>query len=81
MTQRLPAPTMRNMPLKPALGNHEYQTAGASGYFDYFRGLGVPTGARGEGWYSFDIGTWHLVALNRDLQRLAAATTRRRPTA
>jgi PKD repeat protein len=50
--------------LRPTLGNHEYHTAGASGYFDYFTGLGVPTGSRGEGWYSYDIGSWHLIALN-----------------
>ena len=50
--------------LRPAPGNHEYQTSGASGYFDYFAGLGVPTGKRGEGWYSFDIGSWHFVSLN-----------------
>jgi PKD repeat protein len=50
--------------LHPALGNHEYQTSGAAGYFDYFSGLGVTTGNRGEGWYSFDVGSWHLVALN-----------------
>ncbi|MGZ4270597.1 MAG: CBM96 family carbohydrate-binding protein [Solirubrobacteraceae bacterium] len=50
--------------LHPALGNHEYQTSGASGYFDYFSSLGVQTGARGQGWYSFDVGTFHLIALN-----------------
>jgi serine protease len=50
--------------LHPALGNHEYQTSGAAGYFDYFSELGVSVGNRGEGWYSFDIGSWHLVALN-----------------
>jgi PKD domain-containing protein/serine aminopeptidase S33 family/calcineurin-like phosphoesterase family protein len=50
--------------LHPALGNHEYATSGASGYFDYFAGIGVGTGARGEGWYSFDVGAWHLIALN-----------------
>jgi hypothetical protein len=50
--------------LHPALGNHEYATSGASGYFDYFSSIGAPTGVRGEGWYSFDVGTWHLIALN-----------------
>jgi hypothetical protein len=50
--------------LHPALGNHEYLTSGASGYFDYFASLGVQTGNRGEGWYSFDVGSWHLIALN-----------------
>jgi len=51
----------------PAAGNHEYQTAGASGYFDYFNGIGVATGAAGDrskGYYSRDIGSWHVVVLN-----------------
>ena len=51
----------------PAAGNHEYQTAGAAGYFDYFNGIGVQTGRAGDrskGYYSFNIGTWHLIALN-----------------
>src|SRR5207249_3842120 len=45
----------------PAPGNHEYLTPGASGYFDYF---GAVAGARDRGYYSFDIGRWHVVALN-----------------
>jgi acid phosphatase type 7 len=51
----------------PAVGNHEYQTAGAAGYFDYFNGAGVKVGRAGDrskGYYSFDIGTWHLISLN-----------------
>ncbi|MEX0626379.1 MAG: metallophosphoesterase [Chloroflexota bacterium] len=47
--------------LRPAPGNHEYETKRASGYFSYFgAGAGDPT----EGWYSYDLGGWHLVALN-----------------
>ena len=46
---------------RPVPGNHEYGTTGASGYFDYF---GDRAGVRGEGWYSFDVGAWHVVALN-----------------
>lgn len=46
---------------RPVPGNHEYDTEGAAGYFDYF---GDNAGARGRGWYSFDIGGWHVVALN-----------------
>jgi hypothetical protein len=46
---------------RPAPGNHEYGTEGASGYFGYF---GSAAGRPGEGWYSFDLGPWHLVALN-----------------
>src|SRR4051812_33603334 len=56
-------PALRGV-LRPALGNHEYQTSGASGYFDYFSSIGVGVGARGQGWYSFDVGSWHFVALN-----------------
>ena len=47
--------------LRPAPGNHEYQTPGAAGYFDYF---GAAAGARFQGWYSYDLGTWHVVVLN-----------------
>jgi PKD repeat protein len=56
-------PALRSV-LRPAAGNHEYQTSGAAGYFDYFSSIGVPVGNRGEGWYSFNIGSWHFVALN-----------------
>jgi hypothetical protein len=51
----------------PVPGNHEYQTTTASGYFDYFNGVGVqtgPAGSRDEGYYSYNLGSWHLVALN-----------------
>ena len=47
--------------LRPAVGNHEYLTPGAAGYFDYF---GAAAGERGKGWYSYDVGTWHVVSLN-----------------
>jgi acid phosphatase type 7 len=51
----------------PAVGNHEYLTANASGYFDYFNGVGNqngPAGARNQGYYAFNVGTWRLYALN-----------------
>ena len=47
--------------MRPAVGNHEYLTPGAAGYFDYF---GPVAGKRDEGYYSFDLGGWHLVSLN-----------------
>jgi hypothetical protein len=51
--------------LKPVPGNHEYQTAGAAGYFDYFRSVpGVQFGTRGQGWYSFTVGNWLIIGLN-----------------
>jgi hypothetical protein len=50
----------------PALGNHEYRdpAGGAKGYFDYWIGKGRPTGGRGNGYYSWDLGSWHMIALN-----------------
>jgi hypothetical protein len=45
----------------PVPGNHEYETSGASGYFDYF---GAAAGEPGKGYYSFNIGEWHIVAIN-----------------
>lgn len=47
--------------LRPVPGNHEYLTPGAAGYFEYF---GDRAGKPGEGWYSFDVGAWHVIALN-----------------
>jgi acid phosphatase type 7 len=44
-------------------GNHEYLTSGASGYFTYF---GTHAGSSGKGYYSFNIGTWHLIAMNAE---------------
>ena len=59
---------------RPAAGNHEYQLyADARGYFDYFNGLGVPdgpAGPRGRGYYSFNLGAWHVVALNSNCDRI-----------
>ncbi len=46
---------------RPAVGNHEYGVAGASGYFAYF---GPLAGDRHKGYYSYEIGSWHLIALN-----------------
>jgi acid phosphatase type 7 len=59
---------------RPILGNHE--TGGATGYFDYFNGPGVsdgPAGPRGKGYYSFDLGTWHLVALNSNCSSVSCS--------
>ena len=55
----------------PVPGNHEYHTANASGYFDYFNGVGVqngPAGQRGKGYYSTNLNGWHLVMLKPTAQ-------------
>lgn len=46
---------------RPALGNHDYIADHAASYFAYF---GSAAGTPGEGWYSYDAGTWHVVVLN-----------------
>jgi acid phosphatase type 7 len=46
---------------KPVPGNHEYDTRGAEGHFDYF---GKAAGDPGKGYYSYNLGKWHIVALN-----------------
>jgi hypothetical protein len=47
----------------PVPGNHEYMTSGASGYFTYF---GSAAGPSNRGYYSYDAGAWHVVALNSE---------------
>src|SRR5205085_7780867 len=47
--------------MHPAVGNHEYGTPGAAGYFAYF---GARAGRLDEGWYSYELGSWHVVSLN-----------------
>jgi acid phosphatase type 7 len=51
--------------LRPALGNHEYGTPGAAGYFATF---GARAGRPGEGWYSYALGSWHVVVLNANCE-------------
>jgi hypothetical protein len=52
---------------RPAVGNHEYRTAGATGYFNYF---GDRAGPRGKGWYSYNLGSWHVVVLNSNCAKV-----------
>jgi acid phosphatase type 7 len=55
----------------PVLGNHE---SSGRGNFDCFNGSGVfsgPAGTRGKGWYSYNLGDWHLIALHSNCTRPA----------
>src|SRR3712207_9214487 len=52
---------------RPSPGNHEYDTQGAAGYFDYF---GKAAGDPEEGYYSYDLGRWHIIALNSNCEEL-----------
>lgn len=46
---------------RPSPGNHDYATAGASGYFTYF---GSRAGDPKRGYYAYNLGTWRIYALN-----------------
>ncbi len=73
----------------PVVGNHEYLTApgsdgvgtgcdtsntNAAGYFKYYAGA-AKVGTSGEGWYSYDIGSWHLVAINSNCPNKSCGTS------
>ena len=49
---------------RPAPGNHDYRTDGASAYLDYFGDAGV--NEDGDPWYSYELGAWHIVVLNSE---------------
>jgi hypothetical protein len=57
---------------RPATGNHDYLTAGASGYFGYF---GSAAGDPKKGYYSYDLGTWHIVVLNSNCDAIGGCGT------
>ena len=48
---------------RPAPGNHEFHAAGATPYFDYF---GAAAGDPKTGYYSYELGTWHIIVLNSE---------------
>ena len=48
---------------RPAAGNHEFHASGATPYFDYF---GAAAGDPKNGYYSYELGTWHIVVLNSE---------------
>ena len=50
--------------LHPTPGNHDYLSRAANPYFAYF---GDKAGAAGAGYYSYDVGTWHVVVLNSEI--------------
>ncbi|HZD10471.1 MAG TPA: alkaline phosphatase, partial [Candidatus Binatia bacterium] len=55
----------------PAAGDQDYATAGASGYYDYF---GSAAGDPSEGYYSYDLGSWHIVVLNSNCSDIGGCT-------
>ena len=50
----------------PSAGNHDYNTSGAAGYYAYF---GAAAGDPSKGFYSFNLGAWHVVVLNSNISK------------
>lgn len=48
---------------RPSPGNHEFHSSGATPYFDYF---GPAAGDPKTGYYSYDLGSWHIIVLNSE---------------
>lgn len=55
---------------RPSPGNHDYNTSGASGYYNYF---GSVAGPSGQGYYSYNLGNWHIVSLNSNVSMSAGS--------
>jgi hypothetical protein len=49
---------------RPAPGNHDFKSDKAGPYYEYW---GATAGESGRGYYSFDLGSWHIVALNSNI--------------
>ena len=56
--------------MRPAVGNHEYMTAAGAPYFSYF---GAAAGDPARGYYSYNLGAWHVVVLNSNCDRVSCA--------
>ncbi len=54
--------------LHPSPGNHDYMTEAGAPYYEYF---GDRAGPAGLGYYSYDLGDWHIVALNSNCNDIA----------
>jgi Calcineurin-like phosphoesterase len=48
---------------RPAVGNHEFHSQGATYYFEYF---GKAAGDPKDGYYSYELGSWHIIVLNSE---------------
>ncbi len=57
---------------RPTPGNHEYLTPGAAGYWQYFTPT-VSIGDSGKFYYSYDLGTWHIISLNGEISTSAGS--------
>jgi hypothetical protein len=62
---------------RPAPGNHDYHTAGAAGYYTYFGTAASPLDtnctSNCKGYYSYNLGTWHIIVLNDEIDHSAGS--------
>ncbi|HEY6090545.1 MAG TPA: metallophosphoesterase [Gemmatimonadales bacterium] len=56
---------------RPAIGNHDYNTPSAAGYFGYYGAAGA---SNGNAYYSYDAGAWHVVVLDSNIGMTAGST-------
>jgi hypothetical protein len=56
---------------RPSPGNHEFHTQGATYYFSYF---GDAAGDPRTGYYSYELGTWHIIVLNSECVEVGGCT-------
>ena len=50
--------------IRPAIGNHDYQSDRGAAYYRYF---GAKAGPAYKGYYSYDIGEWHAIVINSEM--------------
>ncbi len=55
---------------RPSVGDQDYKTAGAAGFFQYF---GTAGGDSGKYYYSYDLGAWHIMVLNANIAMAAGS--------
>ena len=50
--------------VRPTMGNHDWQVQRGRPYYKYF---GDRAGPDGKGYYSYNVGNWHVIVLNSEL--------------
>lgn len=59
---------------RPSPGNHDYRSLAAAPYYAYF---GATAGPPGRGYYSYKLGSWHIVSLNSNVATQAGSEQER----
>jgi hypothetical protein len=54
---------------RPSVGNHEFHSTSAAPYFDYF---GANAGDPAKGYYSYELGAWHIIVLNSECSEVGS---------